>query len=163
MKCKKIRDIILSDYTDGELSSDRQKLIEDHLKGCPACREFLEELTGGIVTPLRESGHVKPPAEVWNRIERAIGEKEKSGAGETLLDWIKARAELPVLRRKPAFVLATILVAFLLAGGITARYFSERRGVNTYIEEQFDFLDSLANGNGDSYEDNGFSLDYFLL
>lgn len=41
MKCKEILDI-LSDYVDGELADEQCHRIQEHLKGCPGCLEFVE-------------------------------------------------------------------------------------------------------------------------
>jgi len=41
VKCKEILDI-LSDYVDGELTEGQCGQIQEHLKDCSRCREFVE-------------------------------------------------------------------------------------------------------------------------
>lgn len=43
MRCREIQEL-LSLYVDHELDAERESTVEEHLRGCPACREALREL-----------------------------------------------------------------------------------------------------------------------
>ena len=43
MKCEIIRDLLPS-YVDGLTSGESDRAIEEHLKDCGDCREYLEEM-----------------------------------------------------------------------------------------------------------------------
>ena len=40
MKCKKIREIILTDYIDGQLNEKQRSSLGLHLAECKGCKEF---------------------------------------------------------------------------------------------------------------------------
>ena len=40
MTCRELVDFLMA-YLDGELGADRRGLFEEHLRECPACREYL--------------------------------------------------------------------------------------------------------------------------
>lgn len=72
--------ILLSGYLDGELNSDQNTLIKEHLKTCQECREEYKELkkTQEVLGTMNIN---KPKDEVWkaywssvyNRLERGVG------------------------------------------------------------------------------------------
>ncbi|MFH1552072.1 MAG: zf-HC2 domain-containing protein [Candidatus Omnitrophota bacterium] len=152
MRCKKIQRLILADYTDREMTGPSRRKVTDHIRTCADCRELEERVKERIIAPLRQTGHVQPPEEVWLRIKRAIEGPERESVRESIADFLNNLLRV----RKPVFAAGYLLV-LVIAGGIFATtYFSERNAVNVYLEEQLDFLDSLDNGNGDTDEYNGF-------
>ena len=64
-------DTTLDDYADGTLSAAERPGVEQHLAGCAACREMVDDLReilrGAADLELRE-----PPVRAWSRLERAI-------------------------------------------------------------------------------------------
>ena len=40
MKCKKIQEIILTDYLDGQLDEKQRSSLGRHLAECKSCKEF---------------------------------------------------------------------------------------------------------------------------
>jgi predicted anti-sigma-YlaC factor YlaD len=72
--------IALMGYLDGELAEDRSRALEDHLAGCDACRQELEQFRSlkEVIDPMR----IKEPTDLmweeywgglYNRMERGIG------------------------------------------------------------------------------------------
>ncbi|MFH1665671.1 MAG: zf-HC2 domain-containing protein, partial [Candidatus Omnitrophota bacterium] len=136
MRCRKIQRLILADYTDREMTGPNRRKVADHIRTCAGCREFEERVKERIIAPLRRTGHVKPPEEVWLRIKGAIERPERESVSESIADFLNNLLRV----RKPAFAVGSLLV-LILAGGIFAKtYFSERNAVNVYLEEQLDFL-----------------------
>ena len=78
--CEKIQEL-LTGYIDGELDSPTCRLLEQHILGCPECKEeygSLKRLAAGTSSAMAFD---EPPPEVWdsfldsvyNRIERRTG------------------------------------------------------------------------------------------
>ncbi|MFH1552253.1 MAG: zf-HC2 domain-containing protein [Candidatus Omnitrophota bacterium] len=159
MRCKKIQELILTDYTDREMTAFSRQRVKDHIKGCANCRVFEERLKEKIITPLQETEHVQPPEAVWLRIKEAVGEPEHIRIMERVTDFLDSL----FIARKPVLVAASLLVLMLVGGFFARTYFAERNIVNAYMAEQVDFLDSLDNDDGYTDEYNGFlSEDFFL-
>jgi predicted anti-sigma-YlaC factor YlaD len=159
MKCKKIQKLILTDYTDGEMTAfDRQK-VADHIRTCAKCRAFEARVKENIITPLRQTERVQPPEEVWSRIKETLQEPERESIMESITDSLKGL----FIIRKPVLVAVSLLVLVLVGGIFAKTYFTERNAANTYLEEQLDFLDSLYEDNGYTDEYTGFLTEDFFL
>ena len=50
MKCEIIRDLLPS-YVDGLTSRESDRAIEEHLKGCRECREYMDEMKQEVQKP----------------------------------------------------------------------------------------------------------------
>ena len=72
-------DTALNDYVDGSLAAAEQAGVEQHLTGCAACRQTVEDLRD-LVGMSRELDALDPPVRAWSRLERAIRlEREHAG------------------------------------------------------------------------------------
>ncbi|MFL5383308.1 MAG: zf-HC2 domain-containing protein [Longimicrobiaceae bacterium] len=67
----------LSDYLDGELPPGERLALEEHLRGCPACRGVLEQLRA-VRVRAAALGHDEPGPHVWRSIAERIGHPEVS-------------------------------------------------------------------------------------
>lgn len=70
MRCGRTRRLI-SDYVDGDLDAGKVRLLEDHVRECPACRELLED----FMALKKEAGglDIKTPSEgLWSRVQAAL-------------------------------------------------------------------------------------------
>ncbi|NLI77987.1 MAG: hypothetical protein GX442_16305 [Candidatus Riflebacteria bacterium] len=73
MTCERWRDLILTDYLDGELSdADRQGLAA-HVAGCPSCRDLMEKAPTTLVKPFEALEHPAPPPRVWAGVVQELG------------------------------------------------------------------------------------------
>lgn len=75
MECKKIQELLLTDYLDGEASDALQNEIERHVNSCHTCRQLERDLLKTVIEPLRKAKESKPPDFLWNHIKEAL-EKE---------------------------------------------------------------------------------------
>ncbi len=79
MQCEQIK-VLLAGYQDGELDPEQKKMVEDHLKTCPACRDELARLNK-VKEVASKVKYNDLPLEVWEgywhgiyrRIERGLG------------------------------------------------------------------------------------------
>lgn len=111
MNCKSARDVILTDYIDGNLNARALGELKEHLKACPSCRGFIEEVEKSAAlfkNPVRKD----PSPEVWRSIRAEIIRKEhKTGFIQEVSERI--RYILPNLR--PAIVALSAAVILLVA------------------------------------------------
>ena len=162
MKCKKIRELIMTDYLDGEITEELRQQVDEHVKTCPGCRELLQAVRTGVSAPLQGAELMRPPESVWSAIKEKIEERES----ESVLELARDRFfELFTIRR-PVLAVVTVMLLFVIAIGVyTGTSLFEKRYVDTYIEDQMDFLYSLNGGNGEGrgYEDIGIPMEDLLL
>ncbi|MDP8298734.1 MAG: zf-HC2 domain-containing protein [Candidatus Tantalella remota] len=156
MRCKKIRELILTDHIDGELSGDISEKIEKHLASCPGCRKVKEEAMD-IAASLRSSARIDPPETLWKGIKEAI-EEGRIPHENDLLSGIR---DFLVVRRP---VLVSAAAAFAIAAVVLLKsYVYDPLVLNTYMEQQMDFLDYLDNGNGGADGDTGIPFEDLFL
>lgn len=149
MDCPEIKEILMTDYVDGECTRQSLEIIKEHLASCPACKQFEESLLRNAVNPLRGSAMIRPPAWLWTRISQGIREKEK-----------KRRSWIPFF--VPAAVLAGIVAGFIWFGPGPR---IDEPG-SSVVSDQMDFLSELelSNGNGETYEvDFGTGIEEYFL
>jgi len=158
MNCDKVKELLSTDYIDNEVDKELRLKIKAHLKGCKKCREFEEALKLTVVQPFDNAKRVEVPEGVWENVKERIGE------GATRESVIGNLADLIKLR-KPAFAMATAMALMLMAFLIVKTPFNGQKTVNTYLEEQADFLIYLGGENGDLSGDAEFGTGvekYFL-
>lgn len=131
-ECKRFKDLILTDYMDGEIVNSTKDLIDAHLLVCSDCRRLTEEIRN-LTVPLREAKREAAPAYLWSsikeRIEKEISLTEKAG------DFITRLVE-NFFSPRLAPVMATIAVS-LLVGSI---YFNHFRVNQIKDKEQGEYL-----------------------
>lgn len=158
MECKKIQQWLLTDYLDHELDPGRSRELEEHLKVCQSCREFLGMVRKTVLMSLQKT-EIQPDPMVWQKITEKIRiEKEYSrGWFEKLLgQW------LPVLRiSQPAFRLAFVIGLVVVVVALTSWPMHYPNAAYTYLEEQMGFLNELQAGNLDLF--NGDMTDYYAV
>lgn len=66
MTCAEL-EILLCDYVDGTLHAAERTALENHLAGCPACRQLAEDVAG-VTAFFERVPDVEPPAELMTRI-----------------------------------------------------------------------------------------------
>ncbi|MBN1354074.1 MAG: zf-HC2 domain-containing protein [Candidatus Omnitrophica bacterium] len=152
MNCANVRDLLMTDYTDGELKDKTAGKVREHIATCPKCKEFEEALKNNVISPLKSAGRKKPPDFIWERIKsRIITERETA----------PRKASLRIL--KPVFAVPVVAVAVFTLIVITHFYRAAGIGtVDSYMEEQASFI---ANLDGVGTETNGLgtSIEEFLL
>lgn len=75
MKCEIIRDLLPS-YIEGLTSEESNQSIEDHLKTCPKCKKYFEEMQASITAPeidAASKAEIQPFKKLKKKTWRAIG------------------------------------------------------------------------------------------
>lgn len=143
MKCEKIREIILTDYLDGQLGRSGQEDIALHLSQCPACSAFALKAKQATIEPFAQHQPCEPPADLWQEIKSALGPKQERSALKT---WAENLLRI-IFQPRPIFALsstlAVILIGLVLIG--SPQFFhrlANQRSAETYLQDQAEFFAS---------------------
>jgi anti-sigma factor RsiW len=157
MDCKKIQELIMTDYIDAEASEPLRKEIETHLKTCEGCREFEQALRERVSNPFRKLEETKPPEEIWQRIKETIEDEQAEQYAPPLLERLLDFLRNSFTARRPVFAFSTAISVIVVALFFLAGPFHKQQLVKDYIEEQAEFMVSLNRPvNGDLDQDFSF-------
>jgi len=165
MNCKKVQELILTDYIDNEASEKVRDLIKAHIASCEACRVFeqaVRQRAGGV---FRDTGPVEPPAEIWHRIQDALREERLQETPSYLERMLNAARESFFFRR-PAYAFATALTVLLVIaafGGVPLR---RQMLVRDYLNQKTSFMIAMndpANGETDRVVEFETAIERYLF
>ena len=122
MDCTEVKEL-LSTFYDGELLSDKQTAVAEHLKGCHDCARELEEFR--CLSDLAEGlTHPAPAAQLWHQIEEKLAVKHSAKSQRpAFLNWL-GWTRRPVLR----FVLPAAAAILIAVGWFGYRTWFEHHG-----------------------------------
>jgi anti-sigma factor RsiW len=133
MRCEEVRELLLSDYIDGELDAAAAALVKEHVGACASCAALEARVRGQAVAPFRAAREAAPPKRVWKAVERRItGPAARGGVFAGLGGALRGFFALPQLRPAIAAAAVALIAAFLIG---YQRYDSER-SIAMYIEEE---------------------------
>ena len=142
MDCKKVRDIISTDYIDMQLKIRVQRQVEGHIKSCGSCGQFEALVRKAAVEPFAGSAEVRPPDEVWQGIkEKIMRQPESRGFLARALESL----QLALVLSRPGLAFGTGVALFAAVLIAINLYMGPRRGINNYFQEQAEFLSGLDN------------------
>lgn len=156
MKCKDIRESLLTDYPDGQLNTERVGEIEQHLSSCVQCRKFSDVVCRSLVEPFTGAKKISLSQEkVWHKITQRIKEEQ----APTHLSNPKVT--------KPAFALLTIAVITL----IVMVYFNTRNPEVADLSQSSEsgttsisyVADELSDHQSDDNVDYGTDIERYFL
>ncbi len=114
MNCAEFESI-LADYIDGTLGATERAGVEQHAAACPACGEFMADVTGGARFVTR-AADVEPPPALITRIAYQApmgrardGFERQSLAGRLTRKWLQ-----PVLQPRLAMGMAMTVLSFAM-------------------------------------------------
>ncbi|OGW75677.1 MAG: hypothetical protein A2Z72_03110 [Omnitrophica bacterium RBG_13_46_9] len=161
MDCRRIQDLLMTDYIDGEASEKTQIKVLEHLRTCDACRLFEKTLREKAVSPFKTAKKRCPPDFVWENIKNRVikdrqGAPEKKDIPSPIGVWII----LKTLR--PAFAISAIAIIIFAITFISRSPLAGNGIIDTYIKEQTEFMVNL--GTDETYADGlGTSIEEYLL
>ena len=156
MNCEKIKELILTDFSDNRLDEKVKKQVNAHLNSCVGCREFAQSVNKIAIDPLKRAEQENPPDYLWYRIKERIGGEKPQPALSGVLQNLQV-----FFHPRPAFALASIAVVVIIAS-VLFRPYLRGKEINLYLNEQMDFVSSLGQ-NGSSEINFGTSIEEFLL
>ena len=144
MDCKRMKELILTDYIDGRLKGRALEDVELHLKSCSNCHALARDLksAGKLFKAVPQED---APTEVWYKI------RDEISAGAIRLrfpETVLAYARYYLSHLKPAVVIAgaAVLLLFVLAA---VRLMPHKDYLETAVTQD----DILAISYGDDEED----------
>jgi len=89
--CKNFKDLILTDYIDGQLDIALKEQVESHLHQCASCQSFAREVKENLIVPFEKASHQEVPSYLWRQIQEKIYEESSSRLGvlDVMRGWIK--------------------------------------------------------------------------
>ncbi len=157
MKCKYVKELILTDYLDEQLEKEQKTQIEKHLTICRDCREYELLTKKAVVEPFNDLERHNPPEATWNKIREQIEEElplqEPANSFADLILRIKSFLHIP----KPAFVVTAIIVLLLAVITVIKLQPEDQKIVKVNPESQIECINYLMtvfdqetmNGNDD--------------
>ncbi len=139
MNCKRIRELVMTDYIDGEASAEVQKEIREHLSICNQCRQFERALQEMAIEPFKKAKEIRPPESVWRSIKESIEEKPSEG----LFAGLKNSLGIIFGIRKPVIAAVVIALIIIIAGVFIRLPLNNQQVVSGYLEEQIEFISYL--------------------
>ncbi len=113
-KCDHFKELILTDYIDGELGKDSAGSLENHLLDCDECRAFFKEVKNNAA-PFQQASRQPVPAGLWEAIRQSI--EHENQATNPFADFIdRLRGLIVFPRMVPVFA---SLALILLVGSVT--------------------------------------------
>jgi len=110
IQCKLIKDLLKSDYLDGELSKADEQIVKDHLKHCLECKELEKQLRISHQI-FQGAQRTTVPGRVWNNIQESIiAEKLKQNEKVPHIIFDKLRGLVPFSRPSVLFAASLSMV-----------------------------------------------------
>jgi len=159
-KCDYYKDLILTDYIDGQLDKITAESIESHLLDCSDCRLFFKEVKNNTALPFNQVSAQPIPTELWDTIRQNIeNENQSPGPLWGFLDKLKGLLVLP--RLVPVFA---SLVLMILVGSVT---FNTMQIKQAQAKDQGEYLVSLLSPADSSTatdsNDTGSAIEHYFL
>ena len=159
MNCKRMENLILTDYIDGNLKARALEELGLHLRSCPSCNALAKELRAAGKL-FRAAGQEAAPKEVWHKILAEIyTAPAKSRFPEAILMYVRYYLS----HLKPAVVIASAAVLLLFALA-TIRLMPHKDYLETTIAKNDILAMSYINDEEDGSEyDLGTPAEMFFL
>ena len=106
---------ILADYIDGTLGATERAAVEQHAAACPACSEFMADVTGGARF-LARAADVEAPAALITRIayQAPMGRTRNGFERQSLFGRLARKSLQPVLQPRLAMGMAMTVLSFAM-------------------------------------------------
>ncbi len=111
MSCKKIQELLMTDYLDGELDQMLCNRIRQHIDSCTHCQQFEQEVQK-IKAPFKKTRYIKPPVRLWQCIREKIMSEQMLPQGSLFECLVERLREFLFIRRQPVF--ATIALTIII-------------------------------------------------
>ncbi|MFH1645527.1 MAG: zf-HC2 domain-containing protein [Candidatus Omnitrophota bacterium] len=162
MNCKRVRELILTDYLDNCMSDNVRIEFDAHLAECAECNLFAHKVKDEVSKPFSSVQKEVPPEKVWHNLKEVIVEEGKQPVSNPFVELLGKLARARFFPR-PAFAFATAMAIMLILAVFVARPLHNQAILDNYINDQIGFLDSLEEFSGESYDEIGTSIEKYLF
>ena len=165
MNCKKVKELILTDYLDGQMDKEQETLIDNHLADCVDCMEYKLIVRKTAFSPFSNPERHKPPDALWHKIKEQI-EEEQQESTSPFADLIRKIGRLMYVPR-PVFAVAAVAIILLITVTILKLPSRSQEIVEVTPEKQIECVNYLISvfDQDSTDEDDDFETfvdEYFL-
>jgi len=157
-KCEQFKDLILTDYIDGQCDKQMSMAIENHLLDCGDCRIFFKEVKNNVSLPLKQALHQPVPLELWDTIKQRIEAEQQvtspvTGVWDNVMNWFAFPRLVPVF--------ASVVVMFIVG----SMAFNTVQVNQAKDKEQGEYLLALLTptSNTNDTNDPGTPIEHYFL
>ena len=162
MLCRKIQELLKTDYLDGQVNEKQKQEIREHLLLCPKCRQLEQELQSQRLLFQKAKQH-DVPERVWHNIRNAIiteGLSEEKSSSEGFFTRLRNYLFAP----KPAFVLATTLMVAIFFAFLAGVFIQKKQSLSkAYIPEGDIGVYTLSSVSDTSLYELGTDIEEYFL
>ena len=140
MRCKRVKELLLTDYIDDEVGISLKEEFDKHIEDCQACMTYKINIDKGL-SPLFEQAKAESPQdEMWQNIRpRIIQGNQKSTSKIFALNFFL---------RKGVFAFATVAALLFIIISFHIANNNQLAATNKFLLEEGSFLYSLSSSNG---------------
>ena len=126
-KCKKIRELILTDYLDNEISDKDKTRLNIHFARCKDCKEFYERVKLNLAQPFAAADKANLPEFIWQNVKQAI---------------VTEQQEKPsiIFVRRPAFAISTVMALVIIAVVMAKFKLDSQENLKSTAQGQMEYL-----------------------
>lgn len=161
MDCKKIQELLKTDYFDGLIGHRDKKLVKGHLDSCGKCRKLEEELLAQRVF-FQKIKLQNAPESLWQNIRQSIV-REQLGREEESNRGVLSRLKELLLGHRPAFALASAFTLILCVAVFSGIYMQKRQSVISENSGESILEYSLESGNNDLVYNLGTNIEQYFF
>ena len=165
MNCKKIQELIITDYLDNEVSAAVREEVRAHLASCPGCREFEQAVRRSASEPFRKMKRQEPSAEIWQRIKAALEQKQEKESRGLLAGFLDSLSSV-FRSRKPVFALSSAIAAAIMVIFLVQAPLYRQKMINQYLQDESQYMLSLrapVNGGIESELEFGTGIEQYFF
>ena len=153
MDCKRIKELITTDYVDKELDEKLMNEIAAHLRVCRECSVFEESLRKTAIEPFKNTKEIRPPEYLWERIKENI-KKENTRQEQGLFVYIRNYLQSVFAIPRTIFAATAVIIACIILGIILRGSLNSQHQITDYFQDQIDFISSLDVNSSNSITNN---------
>jgi predicted anti-sigma-YlaC factor YlaD len=165
MNCKRVKELIMTDYRDGEGSESVRKQIVSHLSACTDCRVYEQTVRQNADRLFKDLDPVQPPEAVWHNIREAVNE-DRSQAAPSFLERVFDFVRESFVVRKPAYAFATVFTVILVTVFYWGSPVRQHMLVKDYLSQKSAFMVALndaPNGELDKVANFNTAIEQYLF
>lgn len=158
--CDHIKELLLTDYTDGRLDKAAFMQVEAHLEECSSCRQMAQEIKEQLRYPLQQAVHHEPSQDVWLSIREKIAAKTDAeiSLSDRIIDWI-GRLNFP--RLIPVF--GSFAVALVLVSSVLVAQFNRQMPLDETDSQDESQILLLTSVSADMLSDRETPIERYFL
>ncbi len=161
MQCRKIREVLKTDYLDGEVNAREQQYINEHLVQCPECRKLEKELQTQRLL-FQNVNRQQVPERLWQNIRDAIiteGLNQENSVNHGILLRLRESIRPP----RSVFALASALMVIIFVVVFAGALIQKRQSLSRENDGEIITDYNLNIETGDLLYDLGTGIEEYFL